>query len=1085
MTKAAPEFAIITRSAITITITITTFTQIALYRMVLKLPITEKRKAAAIDCFTAVDGMVYVGAETFVVRAEAAPAHGSCGAVSEHGPWRTSHDGVAHAAIDGQDEVVIMVFPAADDELEAAVATLQARLGGAARVALTPPGLGSAPRALLREVRIGAVAAVGMDKVLAGLAESPMGALAVDVRAGVRNAAREFHNAFASWAVQSAQAEFRPLSTAGIDGSSQIVGVADTGVDTSSCYFADVSGEPVPYNPAANATGASGSSRHRKIVGYFTQNGDGGDSLAGHGTHVAATICGAAAGPESMAAAVAESAKFNGIAAGARLVVEDLLADADQAPAGTVDGGHPDDVGIDPSYWRIENLLARQFSLGARLSCNAWGLAADRSQDMEPGTYGEAARAVDRFVWENPDMLPLFSVGNVAAAQVSSRAAHQISSVATAKNALSIGASFAPRESWALDLSHDAVMLTVAGLEVTAVPGEFGSRVPVPEGVAGSLRLAEPVDGCGVYANAAAFADGSSYALVRRGGCRFVTKAAAAAAAGAIGMVVVSTDERYLIMSGDAPKLALVALLVRASDGNAMVAAADANGGAVAFVASSASDTNVAPSDIAVSLGYKAWNSAAGPSVDARFKPELYAPGYKVFSAAAGPGAAACGAAARFVSGGTSSAVAVATGTAALVRDYFVKGYYPSGAASASGAFSPSAALVKAVLVNGAVPLTMTYSGAGPMVGDVTDGRDYVPLADKVPSFEQGFGRLMASESLPLADGSTRKPFDLYVNDSAAMGESGEVHSMCVRVVAAAKPLRVTLAWTDFPVDMVQRQSLLRNLVNDLDLVVSCFSGHDNTQTTYAGNGRIEASSQGLYWTFDTINNVETVRVPHPGVGTTCKISVVGGSVVLGPQRYALVVSGYFETATCAGTNTCIDGCYGRGLCNDGVCECQSPFKGIDCSLTPQPLSTSGRVVTTEIQANSWAYYSFRVTDLSIPLYVEVRRMSGVGDPDVYINPEELPDFTRAEWFDTVTDNGPTPINHHVIRIDPSELDTNKVYFVGIHAFCCDDTKVAIAAHSSATHSLILSSSAASAGPAVAWQLVLGALVAAAVGIAV
>ncbi len=48
---------------------------------------------------------------------------------------------------------------------------------------------------------------------------------------------------------------------------------------------------------------------------------------------------------------------------------------------------------------------------------------------------------------------------------------------------------------------------------------------------------------------------------------------------------------------------------------------------------------------------------------------------------------------------GTSMATPLAAGSAALVREYFLKGFYPSGAATPAAAFAPSGVLVKAVML--------------------------------------------------------------------------------------------------------------------------------------------------------------------------------------------------------------------------------------------------------------------------------------------------------------------------------------------------------------------------------------------------
>lgn len=81
--------------------------------------------------------------------------------------------------------------------------------------------------------------------------------------------------------------------------------------------------------------------------------------------------------------------------------------------------------------------------------------------------------------------------------------------------------------------------------------------------------------------------------------------------------------------------------------------------------------------------------------------------------------------------------------SAALVRQYFLTGFYPSGAPVPANQFAPSGALVKAVLLGGAAGLDGFESDTG------------LPLAPP-PSFRQGFGRVHLGRSLPLQVGICR-----------------------------------------------------------------------------------------------------------------------------------------------------------------------------------------------------------------------------------------------------------------------------------------------------------------------------------------
>lgn len=75
-------------------------------------------------------------------------------------------------------------------------------------------------------------------------------------------------------------------------------------------------------------------------------------------------------------------------------------------------------------------------------------------------------------------------------------------------------------------------------------------------------------------------------------------------------------------------------------------------------------------------------------------------------------------------------ATPVVAGSAALLRQYFTDGFWPSGAANPADAFVPSAALLRAVLIGGAVA-----------IGGVEANANGLPV-DPPPSSRQGFGRI-------------------------------------------------------------------------------------------------------------------------------------------------------------------------------------------------------------------------------------------------------------------------------------------------------------------------------------------------------
>lgn len=97
--------------------------------------------------------------------------------------------------------------------------------------------------------------------------------------------------------------------------------------------------------------------------------------------------------------------------------------------------------------------------------------------------------------------------------------------------------------------------------------------------------------------------------------------------------------------------------------------------------------------------------SSRGPILDLRIKPDLLCPGEGIASARGDGDLASnnCGVSSAITTiSGTSMAAPLCAGAAALVREYFEKGFQESGKENASNSTLPSAALVKAVMIHSA-----------------------------------------------------------------------------------------------------------------------------------------------------------------------------------------------------------------------------------------------------------------------------------------------------------------------------------------------------------------------------------------------
>lgn len=246
--------------------------------------------------------------------------------------------------------------------------------------------------------------------------------------------------------------------------------------------------------------------------------------------------------------------------------------------------------------------------------------------------------------------------------------------------------------------------------------------------------------------------------------------------------------------------------------------------------------------------------SSRGPVSGGRIKPDLVAPGTSILSTRSlistnkGWGLADERSEEIYLyMGGTSMATPLVAGCAAIVRAYLLKEKnWPS---------SPSAALVKAALINGAQPIWGHYTGTG------------------IPNNHQGFGRVNVAASLGL-DGSKVEFIDESVDrmlspipvDGITVASS-YVHKV---TISPGQTLKVTLVWTD--------PEFGDDLINDLDLIVRC-----NGQKRHGNMAPTEQVA------FDTVNNVEQVTwlfVPGSEV-----LIEVNGAKVAEPQTYALVYS--------------------------------------------------------------------------------------------------------------------------------------------------------------------------------------------------
>lgn len=247
-----------------------------------------------------------------------------------------------------------------------------------------------------------------------------------------------------------------------------------------------------------------------------------------------------------------------------------------------------------------------------------------------------------------------------------------------------------------------------------------------------------------------------------------------------------------------------------------------------------------------------------GPTEDGRRKPEVMAPGVNTSAR----WNTAC---ATTTQTGTSFAAPAVAGVAALVREYFGQGYYPTGVRGENAPLGPSGALLRAMLINSAQDMT---SIAG------------------YPSNLEGWGRVVADASLYFPGDARKLIVRDVLNVSDGALSTGEAHDFEFDVVSSGEQLRVTMTFTDPPATVgVSLATPGAAVVNDIDLVIESPSGAIYLGNAFAGGASVTGGSR------DGINTTEQVHVNAPEAGRwTARIE--GTAVALGKQGFAVVITG-------------------------------------------------------------------------------------------------------------------------------------------------------------------------------------------------
>ncbi|QQP98663.1 S8 family serine peptidase [Lysobacter enzymogenes] len=296
-------------------------------------------------------------------------------------------------------------------------------------------------------------------------------------------------------------------------------------------------------------------------------------------------------------------------------------------------------------------------------------------------------------------------------------------------------------------------------------------------------------------------------------------------------------------------------------------------------------------------------------TLDGRFKPDIAAPGTRIVSARNQNNAGVLTAGYAPTTApltGTSMATPAITASAALVRQYFSDGFYPSGQRTAADRTAPSAAALKAVMLNGTRPVNDPANASSAIANAANDW----------PIVGGGWGRPWLDSNLwfqrTTAGGNDERRLRLFERDNRGGLRTDDQHEYEIAAVREGQELRITLTWIDPPTTVGAAVAL----VNDLDLEVEGPDGR-----LYRGNQLVAGLSKEFCTrerynrlrnttrrcdqagpaNADALNNVEQVRLTAPVAGRYI-LRVKGGFVpgagadLAGSDRqgYALVAAGAF-----------------------------------------------------------------------------------------------------------------------------------------------------------------------------------------------
>ncbi|MGD8433941.1 MAG: S8 family serine peptidase, partial [Syntrophobacterales bacterium] len=336
--------------------------------------------------------------------------------------------------------------------------------------------------------------------------------------------------------------------------------------------------------------------------------------------------------------------------------------------------------------------------------------------------------------------------------------------------------------------------------------------------------------------------------------------------------------------------------------------------------------------------------SSRGPCLDGRIKPDIVAPGTNIVSTKSsatgstlwGQGPDLAGSQYTF-SGGTSMSTPLVAGAAALVRQFYtdVEGLIPPN--------PPSAALIKATLLNGAFDMSPGQYGTG--------STREIPTPPR-PNNVEGWGRVDLETSIfPTA------PKTLRYADVTTSLNTGESRIYEFDVNDAGVPLKATLVWTDYPGSTVAAGGL----VNDLDLILIDPSSNRHYPNNASQRGQTQVIS------YDDGGYDASWRFNSSGTGFAVRFTPASYPAVLEGVRFYLLTSATAQFRCNIRDDNGSGGLPGTLLFSRNMTNISLPFGGfVDVEVTGATI-TSGSFYVELRYTSTFNNNPYLLTDYTSP----------------------------------------------------------------------------------------------------------------------